>query len=477
MAMQPIPARGPAAPCGRDELLFLAGATLLGAILRLFRLDSGLWLDEVVSLVTYFRLPAGEIVTSYESANQHLLYSLLAHGSRALFGESAWSVRLPSALLGIFSIPALYLLAREVTALREARFAAVLLAVSYHHIWFSQSARGYSGMVFCVIVGTLLLVQACRESDWRLWAAYACVMGIGILFLHNTVFVVAGHLAAMLLTVRGYARPVLTAAAGAMAIGAAGHLGVADKIVHFWLTEERTGLGGGVSTLSQFALVWKLGLQAGFLLPGALLGALLGGWGWFSYWKSNRTIAAIAVLPAFFAAGAVLLLRYGAYPRAFLFVLPFALLVMVRGAGEAGKRLHRHAASCLIGAMIAASVASLVLLYKFPKQDYSGALAWTRNRAGQHDAICGAGMAGAVYQIYYAPEMRVARTPEDLHRIEQTASSVWVLHSFPRDMRLRFAELYDYLEKNYELVSRHPGTLNDGEIYVLRRGRPADPGN
>ena len=89
----------------------LAALTLLATALRLFGLDSDLWLDEVVSLVNYFRRSPSAILTAYQSPNQHLLYSVLASISRSTFGESAWSVRLPAALAGIASIPAFFWLA------------------------------------------------------------------------------------------------------------------------------------------------------------------------------------------------------------------------------------------------------------------------------------------------------------------------------------------------------------------------------
>ena len=79
-------------------LKILAALTLLGAVLRAFQLNSDLWLDEVVSLVTYFRLPLRETVFAYESPNQHVLYSALASLSLSWFGESAWAARFPAAV-------------------------------------------------------------------------------------------------------------------------------------------------------------------------------------------------------------------------------------------------------------------------------------------------------------------------------------------------------------------------------------------
>lgn len=51
-------------------------------------------------------------------------------------------------------------------------------------------------MVLCTIVGTSLLFEA-RKSGAVIWLAYAVVMAIGIGFLQNTLFVLIGHLLAV----------------------------------------------------------------------------------------------------------------------------------------------------------------------------------------------------------------------------------------------------------------------------------------
>ena len=125
--------------------LWLAGICLVALILRLVHLGSGLWFDEVLTFLSWVRAPIGVTLTSLPDQNNHILFSILAQGSVAILGESAWAVRLPSALFGVGSVWSLFVLGRRVIGTREALLAAALLAVSYHHIWFSQNARGYSG--------------------------------------------------------------------------------------------------------------------------------------------------------------------------------------------------------------------------------------------------------------------------------------------------------------------------------------------
>src|SRR3990167_2080251 len=67
----------------------------MSLILRIIKLNQGMWYDEVVTLVHFVRPPLGEIITNYSVQNQHFLYSILAHLSILIFGESIWALRLP----------------------------------------------------------------------------------------------------------------------------------------------------------------------------------------------------------------------------------------------------------------------------------------------------------------------------------------------------------------------------------------------
>ena len=45
------------------------------------------------------------------------------------------------------------------TSRLEAAGAALILTVSYHHIWFSQNARGYTAVLFFVVLSTYALLR------------------------------------------------------------------------------------------------------------------------------------------------------------------------------------------------------------------------------------------------------------------------------------------------------------------------------
>jgi uncharacterized membrane protein len=143
----------------RWEWAVLGLLLLIGGLIRMYRLPNGLWFDEIQTLVDYVRLPMGHILTTYNSQNQHLFYSVLAGATTGIFGESAATLRLPAAVFGVASLAAMYFFARMVTGRIESLLATALLTFSYHHVWFSQNARGYTGLLLFTLLASGFFVR------------------------------------------------------------------------------------------------------------------------------------------------------------------------------------------------------------------------------------------------------------------------------------------------------------------------------
>ena len=466
-------------------------ALLLGlaAVPRVIGLDQDFWIDETATVVTYLRLPWWKAVQTYHSANQHLLYSALGSLSFAAFGESETAARLPAVVFGILGVGALYVLGRMVAPERQAIGAAVLLALSYHHVWFSQSARGYTGMIFFSVLGTALFLRALARNHGRDWAAYVACMTLGVLCLMNTAFVVMGHAAASVLArllphgeLSEGTRLMRRVAASAVAVALLsllGHALVLTQMIAFFRTVDRAGLGW--TSVGSLAPVVATGLRAGLGGLGLVVLAALLVAGAASYARQSPMITALLLLPPVFNAAAIVVLRYGAYPRSFLYVLPFVLLMAVRGAAVLGRwaaarlwpperqgRGARLIETAAVSVLAIASAAALTLNYRFPKQDYRGALRYVMAARAPGDEVAAVGLAAVTYRLYYAPWLRFPATPEELRALEDGGRRVWVLLTLPRDMRLRFPELTRVIENDFEPVARFRGTLGDGDLYVVR---------
>jgi hypothetical protein len=148
------------------------------AFLRFYKLDSQLWLDEVVTLVNSYREPFWKILTKFPGHFPHPLYERLAHGSLALFGESAFAIRLPAALFGVAGIFMFYKLSRRFSGESEALFGTALLTFSYHHIYFSQDARGYTLYLFLALTATDRFLDVLQKMRWQSALAYTGVTAL-----------------------------------------------------------------------------------------------------------------------------------------------------------------------------------------------------------------------------------------------------------------------------------------------------------
>lgn len=128
---------------------------MLGSFLRLFHLGyQSIWLDEI------FTMFVSDPSLSFDQFNYEMilregfpyLYFYILHFFYAIFGYTEVAARLVSALGGIASIYAIYLLGRELINKNVGLFAALILALSEYNIYISQDARPYSLYVFATIL-------------------------------------------------------------------------------------------------------------------------------------------------------------------------------------------------------------------------------------------------------------------------------------------------------------------------------------
>ncbi len=182
---------------------FLFAATLLAAALRFYRLDgASLWVDEIL---TWNMIRPGHemnLLTQVWDSIQAPLY-LLVVWPLVRIQENEWILRLPAAVAGILTIPLFGSFLGRLLDHRAARLGTLLLAISPFHVWYSQEARGYSFLIFFVILMALAYLDMV-EKDPRVATAIGfalagaaavlsnmsalfllCAMGLAVLILHR----------------------------------------------------------------------------------------------------------------------------------------------------------------------------------------------------------------------------------------------------------------------------------------------------
>lgn len=135
----------------------LFAVMVVGGALRFYGLTiQSLWSDELASWYFSQRDTLSGVIEGARSDIHPPGYFLTLHFSQMLFGEAEWALRLPSAIAGWLCIPAIYLLGRRIYSDREGVIAALLVAVLWAPIYFSQETRSYSMLILFSIVTTYL---------------------------------------------------------------------------------------------------------------------------------------------------------------------------------------------------------------------------------------------------------------------------------------------------------------------------------
>ncbi|MGD0271153.1 MAG: glycosyltransferase family 39 protein, partial [Candidatus Sulfotelmatobacter sp.] len=305
----PLWAESTAPSEGSVSWAWLAGLLAAATALRMIALNQQLWFDEIVTLLDSARDPLWRIVTHYGGQNQHMLYSVLAHCSIRIFGEQPWALRLPAVLFGAAGIPALYFFGCLVTTKRESWFAALLMAINYQHIWFSQNARGYTGMVFWTLLASIFFVRCANNGRTSDCVMYGISAALGIYTHLMMAFVVVGHAILYVCLIwsrtrqsRRIPRKAFLPLYGLVLAGTLALALYAPVIPGIF---ARTIGVAGTSVRSEWASpLWALreaihGLRNG--AGGSVLALIVGGLlllsGLVSFWRGNRFVVGLMVFP------------------------------------------------------------------------------------------------------------------------------------------------------------------------------------
>jgi hypothetical protein len=446
--------------------------TALAVVLRAIGLDGGLWFDEIATLLYSVRLPFADIVTEFPSNNQHTFFSVLARLSILAFGEHAWSLRLPALLFGAATVPVLYVFARRYAGRVESLLACLLLTTSYHHVWFSQNARGYSMLACLTLLGSWLLLRTMERGRTidAVWYGLAAALGV---YTHLTmVFLVIAHalLCAATMTTDPSSwrrwRPAAVAFLLAGLFTLLLYSPVLLDLKQFFVDEAKPA---AVATPAWAVLELIKGLRIGLGTGiGALAAAALFAAGLWSYYRQNRFVAGVFLLPAALTVAAAVGLGRPIFPRFLFFSIGFGVLIVVRGSIEMGRWIGRTraltAGSAVVLAMAVVSAVSLVPNYRLPKQDFDGALRFVEAQRTAGEPVVTAGVTGDIYRDYYRRPWPAVASGDELDRIRALGRRVWVLYTLESYIENDSPDLMRALRTHCREAAVFRGTVGSGDV-------------
>ena len=404
----------------------IAAVLVLAGALRLPTLGSrSLWLDEAIvahagsdgvwSAIQQAKTDWGGVPLDY----------VLVSASISLLGRSEWAVRLPAVLLGLASVLLLYYLGKLLAGRETGIVAAVLLAVSPAHLWYSQEARFYSLAVFMTLLTTLLFAIALRSNKRRAWAGYGVSCVLALYSQYYLALVIGLHVGSLLLSTLLKRRKSDMRNWISMSL-VLGFTALAFLPWLLWVTlPQATGVRPEFPSpplelrfmfesmawmlTNQMIDLWQVPLALA-VLPLAMAA--------YQSW-ANRQVLILAALGLVLMAplAVVLIDRQQSYffaPRQLIFALPFLCLLLAYGAVEI-RKTSRIAAAVGLALVVGYVVFSGILVgqqWSDQKDNYREVGALLESRATGDDRIGAFPSASLALRYYYDPE-----PPLEIHAI------------------------------------------------------------
>lgn len=160
----------------------------VGAFLRIYKIDyQSVWLDEIFSLnQSNPKMSLIEIYKYLRTYDPHPpLYYFSLHFFFQIFGYTTLVMRLYSALFGVAGIIAIYFLGKELMNKKVGLIAALLLAVNYFQIYYSQEARMYSMLFFTTTMSFYFLIKFIKKPNLKSTLLY---IGFSTLMIYTHFF-------------------------------------------------------------------------------------------------------------------------------------------------------------------------------------------------------------------------------------------------------------------------------------------------
>jgi 4-amino-4-deoxy-L-arabinose transferase-like glycosyltransferase len=479
---------------------WLLGITALGALLRLAGLGSELWIDEIGTVFDVRSHTLTQLVTSFSSANRHLLNSLAIAAATAVAGDADWVVRLPAALCGIASVPASYLLSRSALGSRESLLVALLLATSYHHIFFSQNARGYTGLLLGSMLATACLVRGLAGGERRWWWGYLGSMLFAFAALPLADFMYAAQVLVVLAYFwrrrppRSQLRPAVGFLAAAGLVGALLDAPALAHAMSYAASVYRTpGFGARLFSAGNLG-VWIQGLAGGARASGIVIFALAalllaGGAGWLVYLRRQPWTSWLLVSPLLLEVAVVAAAGLQTSPRFFLWAVPVALFhaVAIAALFDSRPRARGRGRAALVTTAILVAISAALLLpyYRTPKQPTRQSMEWLTGRLQPREVVVaiylakwGARYYGPALGLQEGRDLFVVHTPSELDELEHRFGErhLRIVTTFDAATRTEYPVLFQRIEASYPVERRFRGLLDDADVRLRRwRGLVSSP--
>ena len=143
---------------------------LIGATLRFTHIDyQSVWVDEIHSLnEANPKLSISGVYSQILGADPHPpIYFYMLYFVFKLFGYTTFVLKSFSAVLGVLGILAMYFLGKEVLNKDVGKYAAILTAMNWFHLYHSQEGRMYSLLFLTTTLSFIYLNRFIKKPSYK----------------------------------------------------------------------------------------------------------------------------------------------------------------------------------------------------------------------------------------------------------------------------------------------------------------------
>ena len=198
------------------DWLWVAAFCVAAAVLRAAGLGQALYGDEVFTydIVVGATGPGDVVQQVHDTSITPPLHYLLAWATVQL-GDPTVTVRLPSLILGVATVPLIYLLGLRTVGRAAGLAAAFAFAVAPFALFYGNEARAYETLTFLLTLSTLAMLLALDTRRRRWWVVFAFATAAAFLTHYTALFVLLTQATWALWAARERWREIVIANAGA----------------------------------------------------------------------------------------------------------------------------------------------------------------------------------------------------------------------------------------------------------------------
>jgi uncharacterized membrane protein len=472
-----------------------------GLVLRCWNINQSFWWDEIWSTMAYAK--AGSIWQVVSSLgyyfNNHMFYSLLAHGSIKILGESEIALRLPALVMGLLGIVMLFQFGKSFLGASAGIIASLLLAISAFHIDHSSEARGYSALALFSILSSFYFLKGLKTNGLRSWTLFTLFTSLGF---YSHVFMIAVSISqcccAVLFIVRGkwnigktrislktLRNFFLSLFAAAMVI-----LLLYSPVLLAFLKNI-----GKVRVVTVSRIPFILSLFDSFFpgirgIAGMIIYSILLFSGIYFTFRKDRILCCYLLVLSLLPVSLYLLINpMFVFERYFIFALPFVLLIVSEGVVGIAGSFKGFYQKCIVMVLI-----FIILCLQFPaihtiinqdRQNYREAIRFVESEVkGERkgDLVFSIGYAGEHFKYYSrSTTVVIPETLRELFAMGTGKKRMWCLITAwlpdirpPYEDKTLYAEkpgqveIYNYVKKHFKLKKNFPSKY-PVDVYYLQR--------